>query len=395
MNIGVCIFDDPNVALGGWASVAGEEPKRVSGTQSLTTDTIWVTNLHYLLYKKLNLVQAPHVRDAQFFRASVSILSSELGLNDDPDKAAQTLSEIFTRVTKESERHLTADGQLDTYRFSRALTDRLVPRSQRLLPNGSNTHEIITAIDQCMQANQGMSGVTRPEGSIACGFVFPRGAYARWILSQPVPSSSKWQEIKMRSSETIVGVESGKQISGTKAVIARLKELGDNHAVILRIRVIDMDSFFRPFATFGVSATRNRNWAVLPEVLELIKYAKVSITAGYRTSSAPFEVPNIDLSGDDFSISRGLFLENVWTSLTQKLANSKNETPMGVFYRAYDRIACARAAATFAQHRYVVGSFGTGRVVIFLREGEMEQAAEHALELGLTPPYSMIKERAA
>jgi hypothetical protein len=39
----------------------------------------------------------------------------------------------------------------------------------------------------------------------------------------------------------------------------------------------------------------------------------------------------------------------------------------------------------------VIGSYGTGRVLVYLRAGEMRDAAQYALEQGLLPPLSMLE----
>lgn len=389
--VGVCWFDDPESALGGWACRAGDKPFRVNGTQSLASDVFWITNLHYNLFRRFNLVQAPHIADTQFFRTSLQMLANELGLYQAPDRAVEVLASIFARVVIQGDEHLGIGRSPSGYRYMKALMDRLLPREHRMLPHGAHAHELQNCFRQAMQANQGMSGVQRPAGAVAYSFVFPRGAYARWLLSQPVPCSAAWQEIKTRGEETVFGVQAGENVSGTRAIRARLQDLGEGHAVFLRIRVLDMDPFYQPFASFGATAKCPRAWAALPEVLELSRYAKIAVAGGFRAPAAPLNLQGLDLEADEFSFSRGLYAENVWAALTQKLNNGKDETALGAYLRAYDRLACGRAAAAMARMRYLIGSYGTGRVLVYLRAGEMREAAKYALELGLLPPLSMLE----
>lgn len=389
--IGVCWFDDPDVALGGWACRAGGDADRVSGIQGLSSDVFWVTNLNYVTYRKLNLVQVPHIADTQYFRSSLSMLANELGLYHHPDRATETLSLIFARVIEQGHSHLGVGMTPGGYRYTKLLMDRLMPREHRMAPHGAYAQELASAFRQSMQANQGMSGIQRPAGATAHAMVFPRGAYARWILSQPMPSSAAWQEIKTRGNETVFGVQAGEAISGSKAVRARLQDLGDGHAILLRVKVLDMDPFHQPFASFGATARNHRAWATLPEVLELSRYAKVAISGGFRTKAAPLSLPGISLEGDEFSFSRGLYWENVWVSLAQGLNNGKVDTALGAYLRSYDRLACGRAAASLAQMRYVIGSYGTGRVMVYLRSGEIPEAARYALDIGLVPPLSFME----
>lgn len=392
--IGVCWFDDPDAALGAWACRSDGEPFRVNGTQSLSSDVLWVTNLNYSVYRRLNLIQVPHITDAQYFRTSLTLLANEIGLYAEPDRACHALSRVFARVTREGHHHLGLGMSPGGYRYTKLIADRIMPRAHRLAPVGPHVAEIAAAFTQAMQQNQGMSGVQRPSGAVAYPFLFPRGAFARWLLSQPMPASSAWQEIKTRGSESVFGVQGGELISGTRAVRSRLAELGAGHAVLLRVRVLDMEPFYRPFASFGAGMRTPRGWAALPEILELSNYAKVAISGGFRTKAEPLNLPGLDFGEDEFSFSRGLYWENVWTALASALNGGKEETSLGAYLRAYDRLACGRAAAALARMRYTVGSYGTGRVMVFLRPGEMPEAARYALDMGLLPPGSSLQKEA-
>lgn len=400
IKIGVCCFEDVSDPENGWASIAGEEPVRISGSRELRTDVLWVTNLPYDKYKKMNFITSPHIYDTQFFRTSLAQISKDLGIEGDEETLSKIASMIFTKIATKGNTHFDVDLSTPGYRYHKLLSYRLIPEFARRRPTGRFSGDIFESIQNSTQANQAMSGVQKPNGSSAVNFGFPRLPYAKWILSQKYPSGSKWTEIKQKNDSAIIGFEDGRQIRGTKAVLERLGTLGEKNAVFLRVNVQSMDPFYQRFASFGASGQfgpsanqKHRRWACLPEVLELSKYSKVEIMGGYMT---PYhEGPVIDtasLLGSGMSYAHGLFAENVWAALCSPISTQTGptETVIGSYMRAYDRIACGRAASHFAKSGFIVGSYSMGRLIVFVRPGEEIQAGRAAFETGLLPPISFM-----
>ncbi|MCP1674276.1 hypothetical protein J2T57_001378 [Natronocella acetinitrilica] len=390
--VGVCLFDDPRTATGGWASVAGREAERVSGTGRLSSDVLWVTNLGYRDYQRLNLIRTPHIFDEQYFRTSIKAMCSELGLEGDPARAACHLSTILDRVAQSGAEILGVNIAQPGYRYSSLVSTALHLPSMRQQPHGAHASEIRAALTQATQSNQAMAGVQRPYGASCKGFNYPRGALAKWLLSQPYPISNDWKELKQASGQTVFGVEDGQLIRGTKAVRQTLSELGEKAAVFLRVRVLDTDTFYRPFATFGAGANAPRGWAALPEVLYLSKFCKLSVSGGFRCSAGRLELPpGVDLANAEYSYSRALMLENLWVGLATPLQGAGQPTAVGAYMRAYDRVVCGKAAEQFARNSFVVGSYGTGRVMVYVRKGEEAAAARISLDAGLSPPMDIAQ----
>lgn len=390
VKIGVCWFDDPKVAENGWSSEGGDAAKRISGINDLRTDIVWISNIEWRTYKSLNLTNLPYFRDAQFMRISLDILGKELGLTEDVPVMVERIAEIFSRTVRLGYNRFGVIPKEEGYRYQKLLVSHVMPEFAKSRPAGKFMDEIEQACMEATQANQAMTGGQRPKGSQAYSFSFPRSAYTKWLLSQPVPSSNEWKRMKIN---TEFGVVNGEMIKGTKAVLDKLMKLSDKFACLLKVHVVQMDSMYRDFATFGAGSGSPRNWATLPEVLAMSAYARVAITDGFMADIGYIpENLRTGINGDEFSFSRGLLVENQWVSLATP-TDGKIATPIGAYLRAYDRIACNKAAAKFSMNRFTVGSYGTGRVTVYVKKGEEDYAAKVALQVGLMPPLSMLKGR--
>lgn len=393
INIGACWFDDISVAQGGWSSVNGSPAKRIGSYSELKTNVIWVTNLTYPAYRKLNLTKSPHIYDGQYFRTSIRLLAAEMGLLENPRAAVEFCSTVFTRVAGLGKSQFGIGMENPGYRYTSIIASQVTPDFMRKRIDSYNEMDINEAIRQSTQANQAMTGIRPHKGSSIHPFIIPRGAHARWLMSLSYPGSDPWEELKRKHNEAVFGVEDGVQIKGTKGVIEKLLKIGSENAVLLRVNVLNTSPRYRSFATFSAGADYPRRWATLPEVLDMSRYSKIEISGGYQTKLAklPF-LDKIDIDDSEFSYSRSLFYENFWTALASPLYGNKNFTAVGAYMRAYDRLACLRVAEKFNSHQYMIGSFGVGRVMVYLNRQEEKNAALFALNNNIIPPMHMIHE---
>ncbi|MFK4132035.1 hypothetical protein ACI2KR_07030 [Pseudomonas luteola] len=392
--VGVCIFDDPTQVGYGFASVAGEPAKRVNGYGELRTDVLWVINLKIKDTTKLGLNRSNHIYDEQYFRISLKQIGLELGLSSDPEAFCRSASEILNRVAVLGYEMLGVSIDNPGYRYQVLVADKYMPDFCRKKPTGPLSASIMDATRQSTQENQAMLGRHAPAGSTAQAFIFPRGSYGRWILSQPIPSCENWKPFSLSGSETIVGCDEGSEIRGTKHVIERLMKHGETNAMFLNVKVESVDRFQRPFSTFGSGANYPRAWATLPEVLSLLRYSKLSIHGGFMTPLRENPIAEkIDLDINEISYARSLLIENLWVAIANPVSTTKRQTPLGAYLRAYDRSVCQKAAEVFESYQYAVGSFGIGRVMVYLRAGEITHASNLALENGLMPTLSILHGR--
>ncbi|MEZ9709229.1 hypothetical protein AB4254_11170 [Vibrio breoganii] len=395
MKVGVCYFDDPKLAIDGWASVAGDSAYRIQGTQDLASDVFWVTNLDYYDYRKLQLTSATNIATQQYFRTKLFSIIEEVGSLDDADAATEQAAKILNRTAILGDTLFGAKLGNNQYRYANTLQSLLQSTSMRAQPKGEHAFEVAEALRHATQENQAMSSRSVPQGSKAIPFVFPRAGYAKWLLSQKYPSSPNWQRIATKNHETsIIGYEAGNQIKGTKSFIERLETVHKKSAAIFKVTVLSTDPTYAAHSTFGAGKNNIvRQWATVPEIIELAKHCKLAIDDGYHTKKDHLDIKEkIDTEELEYSISKGLLLENVWVAIGTPQYSKENRfvSAIAAYMRAYDRIACSRAAIEFEEHGFIVGSYGVGRVLVYVRPGEEHAVKEVALNNNLVPPARFI-----
>lgn len=391
-NVGVCCFDDPSSPSDAWISINGSQAERIQGTSSFSSNVLWVVNLNYDQYKKNEFTQFRNVFDSQYFRISLKALSYELGLEDESSTFVQTASEILTKVAKLGRQYTNLQPGDCGYRYFRGLNDALLPRFARQRPTGPAAEDLEIAFKESTQYSQAMAGKKRPENSAAISFFFPRTAYAQWILGQDYPINSEWAPLKHTRVKPIrVGYEDNRLVGQTTAWRTRLEKLAETESALFKVNVCSLEQNHSTFASFGAGAFYGRSWVTMPEVLELSRYASLEIFEAYSTVSGKLNLDMVDINQieTEYSLSRGILLENIWTGLSQPIDTKKFYTPLGAYMRAYDRIACGRAAEVFNQHNYSVGSYGTGSVVVYLTSSQLPKATAIANELGLLYPLTV------
>ncbi|MDT8925014.1 hypothetical protein RBE51_19685 [Pseudomonas taiwanensis] len=385
-SIGVCIFDDTKSARDGWASVNGKTSYRVTGFHELASDKLWVTNLDFPDFKSLNLLRLKHLAQSQYFRTKLSLLQNEFGI-DEPKEFARFVSQLFSRVARLGDIHLGIDPMKFNYRYTQAVSSKLDVPSLHSLPRGLNPNEVQLIIDHSTQENQAMTGVKKPERSSAVAFCYPRFTYARWLLSQPYPMDLTWKKDNLHK-EWKVGVREGKTTKQTDDFIKMMENyiLKSNKSIFLRISILSQEPTHRAFATFAAGSQSPRVWATYPEVLELMRYSELMIYESASVGAGVLQdVPCIDNPLYSNCMSAGLFLENYYCALMAPI--DKRNTALGAYMRAYDRMACGRAAEAFHNAGFVVGSYSSGRIIVLIREGERERAEKLALKIGMIPPF--------
>ncbi|MEZ8292751.1 hypothetical protein AB6D11_02735 [Vibrio splendidus] len=397
MKVGVCIFDEPSLAKAGWASIAGSNSKRIQSVSELSSNVFWVTNIGYFDFKKLNLFQSSNIVEDQFFRVKLATLLYELQSSDDPRSGSEIASKVLNRVHEIGKKTLGIEITGSSYRYSSLIQNNCIDKLHSSKPSGSNPQDISMAILQSTQENQVMSSRLQPRGSRAFPFSFPRGSYAKYLLSLKYPSSNEWKTIVASDGKKVFGVQNGKSLKGSEDILSKLQNHEQNgRGLILRTAVQNMEKSHQSFAQFGMGANKMiRNWATGPEIIEMARYSKVEVNGGYYTNLEEIDLPDEIklLLGDQFSVSHGIFLENYWVAISSAIY-SKNQTnvcAIGAFMRAYDRIACGRAAEVFSRNNFVVGAYSLGRVLVFVRPGEEQTVKNIALELGLIPQPNIMR----
>lgn len=390
LSVGVCIFDDPRSPQGGFASLDGRESNYVSGYHELSQDTLWVTNLEFPVFKELNLLRLRYLAQAQYFRTSIRLLQAELGLRD-ARHASQTLSAMFHRVVNLGYAYMGAVHTDFNYRYHQALGQKLDIPGMMEMPQGIDPNMIQLVIDHATQENQAMAGVKRPDRSSPVPILFPRDAFGQWLFSRSYPVGNTYRNDGINKEYTI-GTRDGKKTAVTEPFLRKLAAYAKTHsrAMFFRIAMISQESSHRAFASFGSGSKDQRVWVSWPELVELAEYSVMTVFESVSTEAGQIRdyLPSF-VNGTGFGFSEGLFFENLYAALASPV-NRKN-TALGAWLRAYDRMACQKAAEIFHRHGFTVGSYSSGRVVLMLTQAQRDKAAKVALSNGMLPP---IKEPA-
>jgi hypothetical protein len=389
--IGVVCFDDFNTLSSGWASISGEKAFRVNGIGDLNSSILWISNLPFYFYKKFNLIKNPNIYDHQFFRTSLKMICDELGLDDNNKEVCRVCSQIFQRVYSLGLKEYDLSLEDAEYRYNSALTTCILSSNIRQVPKGPYSAELVQAFKESTQQNQAMMGEP-VKASRARSFSFPKGAYAREILSQRVPTNTNWSKLKDSEVNITIGTKEENKLKGSTSFFKMISEKYKDKCLFFKINVTYTSKFFRSFATFAMGSNYQRNWVTLPELIELAKYSIVEILEGYSCDSQYLKFDEIDLDADEYSYSRGLYLENLWTAYALAINNGEYFNPVGSYLRAYDRVYCLKAAYNFQKNNLRVGSYGTGRIVVYLKNSEHALATDIARSEGLLPPSNMVKK---
>lgn len=411
--IGVCLFDDPkDPSSGCWFSVAGDEPKRASGVNALPPKMTWVTNIKYEDFRANGLSQLGNIKETHYMRTDTDKMIKEFCSikTDNNMENSRILSEIFNRTVVFGMDNLGVKVFSGNFKYLSCIEDVVDLKSVKARSFTDYAY-IQEAIENSYQVNQARYGV-KPNHSKDYSFTFPRASYYRWLFGKKLPlNSDQFSAVSFKTGDLVIGMKDGRALDFHKERVSKLRDMvkKDDFAYFFQIEVPHVEKSHSSFATFscGNGTGKNsskRTWASLPEILEISRFSVVKIFNGYKTplSHLPSEIMSIinNNSLDEIdrieqtSISKGLFLENVFSMLAGKLGGSSgNNTALGAYLRAYDRMACLCAAEIFSSMGYAVGSYSTGKILLFLKDNEINDACGLAMMLGLIPPIGVIENK--
>lgn len=411
--IGVCLFDDPtDPSSGCWFSVAGDEPKRASGVNALPSKITWVTNVKYNDFRQNGLSQLGNIKETHYMRTDTDKMIKELCSvkNDNNMDNSRILSEIFNRAVAFGSSNLGVQVFSGNYKYLSCIED--VVNLKTVKSKAFTDYAYIQeAIENSYQANQGRLGV-KPNNAKDYTFTFPRTSYYRWLLNKRLPlNSDQFTAVSFKNGDLSIGIKDGRLLDYHNERFNKFSDMvkKDDFAYFFQVEVPHVEKSHSSFATFscGNGSGRDsskRTWASLPEILHLSRFSVVKIFNGYKTplSHLPSEITSLIAKNnadeldmiEQASLSKGLFLENVFSMLAGKLGGSSgNNTALGAYLRSYDRMACLCVAEIFSSMGYAVGSYSTGRVLLFLKDNEVNEACGLAMLLGLIPPIGVIENK--
>ncbi len=384
MKAGVALFDAPARPAEGWASLGGEPAKAFAQPRELPSDVFWITNCDFGEFRESGLGAAGNFADDQYLRTRTGALLAELGLPPRGREAAQAAGVAAARCLSLAERVCPVSGG---YRLAHALRGALVTGPMRRRP----PPPVADGLANAHQINQGMKG--RPlAGAATRTFMLPRAALAHWLLTRPVPAPGAEWSASAKHPRRPFGHVDGRALAGTKAAVGWLADLaGSGRTALLRISLTRTSPDFAPFATFGAGAGVLREWAALPEVLHVARFAEVRILEAHLADAARCPLPDAVarlLKAPWVDTGTGLFLENVLAAFALR-GSDRSAGAAAVWQRAYDRALTSRYAEALAQHSICVGSHAHGRLVAFVPPGEEAVCDGVARDYGLIPQATL------
>lgn len=388
--IGIALFVDAKKPADGYACEQGKSTE-ISGLHELSTDVLWVTNIRPYDFIQGGYGQLRHLRSSNFFRTDLGYLIREWSLEGDLSEASEYLFRVLNRSLHVIQDRNSIDPQDSRTGLRQSLSEIVVPDSinEPLIDN----IEINNAVAQSIQYNQGRASSTRiPAGTKIHSFVVPRSALASYLMSRCFPSSRSWQPITIRSGVLRIGSANGRSANdpASDESFAKMLEMAPTKQFYLDIDVREIDRRFANHKSFGVGDRTSRQYACVEEVAEMSSYSIIDIRGGWSCDRNKEPLPYPDMP-DEFSVGRSIANE-IYSLAVASNKDSNKPSPWTAYLRCLERIVLGRAADQFNRHGFVVGSYGTGRVNVFLRSAEKQKAAELALSLGLLPPFSLLTQ---
>lgn len=387
-NLGIAWFDDPDSPVTGWCCF-DDTVERFESSGSLKSNYIWVCNLTFFQYKQGGFSSVTNMRPSEYFRTSLSLIAEDLHIpvSLPASHFLPKLLNIFKHLTKYGSVHFGAG--LPPYRYYQGFSYNVIPRSIRKPPVGNKgeTASFLSKIfKSSTQVNQGNIGSGIPSGAKIARFYFPKASYFKWLLSNAVPVSNLWKEVKLEKPIVIGGTPNNKAPDHAKG-IKRLRSLAQSGKVgFCEVSVHSTDPSMTSFYTFGhegVMRPSVREWAAIEEVIEIASFSTIEVSRIYCSDAGNLELKDSLKRTVDYIASLGYFRENLYKALSDK--SSYGATALGAYLSMYDRLACGRAAAAFYNEGFTVASFGNGFVSLYLRGMESSDYKEvlDAYTLGL------------
>jgi len=399
-------FEDPHQHNTGWASISGEKPFRIKGTESLPSDVVYIVNLErnlmyqcgfkahgkyrsseYLSLKFVNREVSPAIKEKSSIDWIPHSLMATLGVHEDEwREQVKVMSDFFSRVMTISEKLIGIDTP-PLYSIDYGVRQRVLPCDpvmERGLVKAIN--EATVHYVQCeVNTDIYTSGFRRFTVSL------PKVKHALSILDTPIPFG-EWEIIEKRNLP-----------SKKESIFEWLESVGG--CVLARVSMSNIDSTLNRLINFGSGQTYRR-WVTTEELVWLSELGDVRITQAYKCSDigslkAVEKIKEtISKKKDiaDLSISLGLFLESFWLGVSKDLAppvhvlqDKYSANIIRPFYKTKDLMGCLNAAVKLHSKGVHVVGYGKGNIH-FLTEKTDDEIAKICSEVEVIPSSMNLKD---
>ncbi|MEA9392217.1 hypothetical protein SJI19_16960 [Acerihabitans sp. TG2] len=390
MICGVAIFDLPESidrkrdiknldAL--WASVSGQEAKRLKSLHDLRTDVIWLTNLDANIFKTLKLFSMPNIRSETWLRTKFTQIQQELGLDE---------SHVTTKIVAE-QMSMVVQSVVDRAQQ----TFGVMPHSQTLnadfakvfnapvsnLPDAWYMHfaplvqhSLVAVVSSFARSATNASMTVKPN----------RLKHAREVLATKVPLDVGWEQgVRIPNTKTDTWLEN------------------IDTPFLLRFSLNNINPDIAEILSWGAGSQVPREWMTDVEWCVLREFCDIEVKDILinRNPGCVLKQHGMLPSGmyDELSYTCGLVAELMWTSLTTKVkrgndASTKHYTAAAAWLRSADRMIMFRHAQRLSADGCNISMYGTGMVILSYPEGALTHYLGKSVKNGLMPPTAKFQE---
>lgn len=401
---GCVLFDDPYEHSSGYASMSVDErPARIAGTEHLSSECLWLTNLDYGMTKASGFGGHTRFRRTDYFGGKIDNTAEMLGLRAEgilgnyPQvldyvrsiKVGDTVSTgdlisiksklisiTFERICRLS-RAVFGINTLNNEKFSHSFRQVAFQFDPLLEKQVATAVTDATVYSVLVERNAVLVGDNETKVKV----FLPPIEHAINMLSIPVPSG-EWKHY-VRKRDVLKAVTETEQPFLAKVVLT------------------DILPQFNRLLNFGSGGGKGRQrlWVSSIELGYLKHMANVDIREVYVCEYALtydwIEEASVILSDLknklDLSVSAGLVAKAIWTGFASKRTPRGGDralyvNPVAPFVHSLDRQICLMSAMELSSMGHEVSSYGMGEISVRVEtEKEKRKLTDDCITLGLLP----------
>lgn len=374
-----------------------EQPEAVErvALSALNLKYAYITNIKPHRFRTLGIGGHYTILNASYFGVGIAQVAFELGLGHELSQKMPVLLKIFTAVKNKLVQQFDLDIHDNRYSVLETLRDTVCPQAADIpcFIGGRQHTGLDNAIHNSLQKLQANTVKTNPEEYRIVSAKYPRSVYFLHLINQKYPLSHDY-ELCSDFEGSVAGTDRQGQVVA-ESLIEDLTSYASEHAGFMHFEVLNMDSKHEQYVPLGmeIANKRHREWATLPEIIDLLNYSTLKLGACYATPCTQLtcfsEQP--DLKTKFYSYTNGLVNESLWMAMSYKRKNEIEPAPLAAYIRAYDRILCRRATTELVQEGFISKGFSTGAVRFAVKKSddkELSRLRQALLKRGLAPQFT-------
>lgn len=385
--VGVVLWDDPRVLVGGWGSVAGDKAARVRTPEELPTTALWVSNADWRAFSERGCGSMHHMRPSNFLgRGDPRHIVMDLGLAERIDatngfQLVPIIAGVADRVLRVAARAYPWDQEQPF--LSRTLAADI---GRALKPSHKHPSHLQSALASAYQEDSGIT-LGWMDDTMHVTLKRSRVEYAKRLLSLELPSDT-WAYVAPEAMPPQPADRLALVIESERPVLAEVVLSFDNTpedlARLVAFGILPFDQM--PF----------RQWACQQEVLWLSRFVQVNVRSmhlatGYGPLAGSLRLPAI-LADDpliELSYSAGLVAEAHMHALMEPGRERTGERSISLrslWLRAYDRAEMFSYALLAHRAGLQVRAYGRGELMVRISRNEFPRLVAFALQHGFYLP---------